>query len=70
VDTLVVGAAWAMAWRVSMGLLSERGARSAQARLLACVARASAEEAGRVRAQRMATGEELRAALASLAGAS
>jgi energy-coupling factor transporter ATP-binding protein EcfA2 len=70
VDTLVVGAAWAMAWRASMGLLSERGARSAQARLLACVARASAEEAGRVRAQRRATGEELRAALASLAGAS
>ncbi|MBL6720754.1 MAG: 50S ribosome-binding GTPase [Planctomycetes bacterium] len=68
VDTLLVGVAGAAGWRLAMGAWSDRGARGAQERLLAEVARATEEEARQVRGLRAASGAEQRAALLSLAG--
>ena len=67
-DTLLVGVAGAAGWRLAMGAWSDRGARGAQERLLAEVARATEEEARQVRGLRAASGAEQRAALLSLAG--
>lgn len=68
-DTLLLGGAWAVVWRASMGAWADRGARGAQARLMAQVARACGDEAQRVQEERSALGEELRTGLEILSGA-